>query len=114
MRLTSWTAPADLDPECLALCTAINDHVEGIITTESCCGHGERPYRIWIHPLSFGALPPLLYWLDRCHTGYHGWQVVAYTDCGAGGPFFMIEGPAGAYEEAGKIAALLADAAEAP
>jgi hypothetical protein len=112
MRLTHWSPPTDLDPECLALCDAINNHVDGVITTSSCCGHGENPYRIWVHPSSLETLPPLLYWLDRCHTGISGWHMTVSTDCGAGGPFFVIEGPAGAYEEAARIAALLAAEAQ--
>ena len=33
--------------------------------------------------------------------------MVVYTDCGSGGPFFMIEGPPGAFAEAEKIASLI-------
>ncbi len=58
-----------------------------------------------LDPASFDELPPVLYWLDRCHTGFDGWRMVVYTDCGAGGPFFLIEGPAGAYAESEQIAA---------
>lgn len=112
-----WAAPADLDPECLALCQAINDHVPGVITTESCCGHGREPYRIWVHPqLGPDALLPLLYRLDQCHTGLEGWRMEVYTDCGMSHVTWMIEGPPGAYAESEKIATFLAedDAARHP
>jgi hypothetical protein len=108
----TWTPPADLDPECAALCEVINNHVPGVVTTESCCGHGNQPYRIWIEPTSMEALPPLLWYLDACHSGLRGWQVIVDTDCGASGPFFRIEGPAGAYAEAEKIAEIIREDAE--
>jgi hypothetical protein len=110
--VTLWLPPADLDPECLALCKAINEHCPGVITTSSCCGHGKDQYSIWIHPVALEALPPLLYWLDGCHSGKSGWQVIVYTDCGAGGPFFRIQGPSGAYADAEAIAALITEASD--
>jgi hypothetical protein len=107
-----WTAPADLDPECVALCEAINVAARGrVATVSSCCGHGEKPYRIWIDPITLDDLPPLLYWFDACHSGIDGWQVRVYTDCGGGGPFFVIEGPVGAFADADKIAGLIVKAA---
>lgn len=108
MKAGTWLAPADLDPECLALCQAINDHVPGVITTESCCGHGKAPYRIWVHAASLEDLPPLLYWLDQCHTGLPGWRMEAYTDCAADHTTLMIEGPVRSYEAANIIADHLA------
>lgn len=35
-----------MDPLCILLCDVLNS-VSGIKTTESCCGHGKTPYRIW-------------------------------------------------------------------
>lgn len=35
-----------MDPEVVDLCKVINA-LPGVITSESCCGHGETPYRIW-------------------------------------------------------------------
>jgi len=105
----SWTPPDDLDPECLDLCTAINECVPGVVTVESCCGHGERPFAIWVHADSLDSLPPLLYFLDDCHTGLPGWSMTVYTDCGGGQAFLRIDGPAGAFEAADKIACHLRD-----
>ena len=34
------------DPEVFDLCEAMND-LPGVTSFESCCGHGERPFRIW-------------------------------------------------------------------
>jgi len=42
----TWTPPNDLDPEVLDLSVALNA-LPGIETYESCCGHGQLPYRIW-------------------------------------------------------------------
>jgi hypothetical protein len=103
-----------MDKECVALCAAMN-RMKGIRTTSSCCGHGKNPYRIYFQPRSLAALPPLLFWFDGCHCGFYGWTVVVYTDCSAGGPFFLVEGPTGpeAYAEAESIASLLTGEAEA-
>ena len=101
--MSDWAPPADLDPEVLGLCRAMNAF-PGITTVESCCGHGRFPFRIWFAPESLDALPPLLYWFDQCHSGEDGWRVVVYTDCSADHPSFMAEGPCGGYESADVIA----------
>jgi hypothetical protein len=92
-----------MDPECIKLCDAMNK-VPGIRTIESCCGHGERPYRIWFKSKNLKSLPLLLYWFDRCHVGYPGWNVSVSTDCAMSPVTFMVEGPIGAYSESDDIA----------
>jgi hypothetical protein len=52
-----------IDQECLPLCDAIN-RISGIDTFESCCGHGDNPFRIWFSVNNLEALPQLLYFLD--------------------------------------------------
>jgi hypothetical protein len=52
-----------IDPECLALCDAINE-IPGIETRESCCGHGENEFHVWITVHYWEHVPTLLYWLD--------------------------------------------------
>lgn len=106
--MSSWQAPADLDPEVEALCRAMNS-APGIMTTNSCCGHGEQPYRIWFISSSLDALPPLLYWFMACHCGCYGWRVEVTTDCGMKPVDFMVEGPKGqeAYDQSVRIARLL-------
>jgi tRNA(Phe) wybutosine-synthesizing methylase Tyw3 len=100
-----WQAPADLDPECLRLCTALNT-LDGIRTIESCCGHGDYPYRIWVVADSLDALTPLAYWLMMCHCGVPDWRLIVGTDCGMSAVKFMVEGPIGdeAYAQANVIA----------
>lgn len=99
----SAAPPADLDPEVLSLCRAMNAF-PGIVTIESCCGHGNEPFRIWFMATSLEALPSLLYWFDACHTGQYGWSVRVHTDCSADHATFTAEGPCGAYEAAESIA----------
>ncbi len=53
----------NLDAEVKNLCSAINK-LPGIMTIESCYGHGNYPYRIWIVVKGLKYLPPLTYYLD--------------------------------------------------
>lgn len=88
-----WPPPG-MDEGCQELCTAINA-IPGIITTESCEGHGQTPYLIFFRAQHLQVLPPLLYWFDSCHTGVRGWRVYVYTDCACSPTRFVIEGPVG-------------------
>lgn len=100
--------PNDMDPECIALCEAMNK-VTGITTEGSCCGHGERPYAIYFRVRRLAQLPRLLYWFDACHCGYYGWECRVRTDCAMSPVYFYVEGPVGekAYAEALDIAKLI-------
>lgn len=102
-----WRPPYDLDFEIRELCIQMN-RFPGIQTTCSCCGHGKRPIGIFFLA-SLEDLPPLLYWCDHhgcaCHSGVRGWVVKVYTDCTMRPASFLLEGPAGDYEGAAKIAA---------
>ena len=109
MKNAPWQPPQDIDRECIALCQAIN-RFPGLHTTESCCGHGERPYLMFFRPDSFDAMLPLLYYIDKCHIGVEGnWIVRAYTDCAADQSRFVLEGPVGdvAYRDSVTIAEAL-------
>ena len=99
----------DLDPECVALCDALN-RLPGVRTTESCCGHGEAPFWIWFMVRRLRDLPRPVYWFASCHCGCRGWRVVASTDCAMSPVLFMVAGPVGAegYAQASKIAKLIA------
>lgn len=94
-----------IDPECIRLCRAIN-HIRGIKTTESCCGHGKTEFMIWFKVIDIAQLPKLLYFLDPCHVGFRWWCKVT-TDCGMSPVHFRIESIAigeKAYEQADIIA----------
>ena len=98
--------PKDIDHECYALCVALNK-LPGIRTIESCCGHGNEPFRIYFEADTLEALPHLLYWFDSCHNNCTGWTVIVTTDCGFSPVTFTIEGPVGCFLEANHIATLI-------
>src|SRR5262245_19934666 len=79
-----------MDKECIALCDALNTF-PGIRTIVSCCGHGERPFRIWFMARFLAALPPLV----GCLRGYEDWRCTVETDDTASITRFLIEGPVG-------------------
>ena len=60
-----WKPPEALDKACKSLCIALN-RLPGVETTESCCGHGDNPYRIWMDVdwQSVGGIT-----LARCSSG---------------------------------------------
>ena len=97
-----------VDEECVALCEAMNKF-PGIETVESCCGHGVHNYRIFFRAETLDNLPSLLYFFDQCHSGCHGWRVIAKTDCSMCPVSFMAEGPIGekAYEDSKTIANIM-------
>ena len=90
-----------MDKECIALCDAINT-LPGIRTLLSCCGHGERPFRIWFIARSLAALLRLL----GCLRVYDGWRCEVETDDSVSVARFLIEGPVGerAYSDAKRMA----------
>lgn len=98
--------PPDIDKECVALCEAMNA-LPGIRTIESCCGHGERPFRIWFKTARLRNLPRLLYWFNGCHSAVYGWTVQVTTDCGMSPATFCATTEAmgeQAFQEANEIA----------
>ena len=99
-----------IDKECLALCEALN-LLPDIETTESCCGHDIKPFKIWFRSKTLESLPPLLYFFDGCHCGSYEWSVTVSTDCAMSPVVFRIQGPIGekAYQESAAIAKLLAE-----
>jgi len=57
-----------MDVECVLLCRAIN-HMPGVETTESCCGHGERPFTVWLKAARLRDLAVLARAIDRRYGG---------------------------------------------
>ena len=94
-----------IDRDIVNIVKAMNEF-PGIRTVESCCGHGEHEVSIFFEPETIDALPPLLYYFDKCHSGVT-WPVTIYTDCGADHVTWVVEsvnkGPV-AYIEGNKIA----------
>ena len=71
---------AGVDSDIVDLVIQMN-RFEGIQTLDSCSGHGKDGVWIFFHTKSLEDLPPLLYYIDSCHCGVAGWQVIVYTDC---------------------------------
>ncbi len=102
-----------IDPECMELCIALNV-IPGIATTESCCGHERRPFRIWFVSDSIKSLATLMEILAR--YGSHGtpskWTVSIPIEYWAHKRreypvVLLFEGPTGAYKQANEIASLI-------
>lgn len=93
----------DLDPQIKELVKAMN-LLPGIMTTCSCCGHGQHEIWIFFRAQRLVDLPALLYFLDSCHTGVKGWRCVAKTDCAMSPVTFFVEGPTSDYAGGRKIA----------
>jgi hypothetical protein len=81
--------PADMDAECILICDALNA-LPGIQTVESCCGHGERPHRIFFSAVLIEHLRPVLM---ASHSS--GWHVEARWANGGDAIYFLLEGPIG-------------------
>ncbi len=108
-EVCEWSAARyidGIDPEVVKLCDALNS-LPGVETFESCCGHGRTPFHVWVMVRRMRDLPRLCYWLAACHSGVGGWRVVAQTDCGMSPVTFMVEGPAGDFDGADRIAEVI-------
>jgi hypothetical protein len=103
--------PSDMDPECVGLCEALNT-LPGVTTLESCSGHGEEPYRIWLKVERLRNLPLVAYWLQPCHSDVmRKWFMYVNPHCTVRTLYgddpavdFVVEGPAGAFDDAEQIA----------
>lgn len=96
--------PSDIDPECRALCEAMNE-LSGIQTYESCCGHGEREIWVFFCAQTVVALGRLIEAVD-CEAA--GWKIEAnYTNSDLGPVSFLFIGPCGDYAGAEKLAAAI-------
>ena len=82
--------PANMDPECITICNALNA-LPGIATHESCCGHGSEPHRIFFTSETVDGLAPVL----RCSLS-SAWSVEARWANGNDTVYFMLKGPIGA------------------
>lgn len=86
-----------MDLECIPLCDALNS-LPGISTFESCCGHGELPFRIWFHADTLEALIIPTISFNKFYGNKIGWRIEV---CHSEHPLkvnFMVEGPVGDYD----------------
>ena len=83
----------NMDRECVTLCDAIN-RIPGVVTIESCCGHGRTTYRIFFRleheERGLDYLPILLYYIRACHVGFE-WECHVWTDCDMSPAIFILE-----------------------
>ena len=102
-----WEPPADVDPELLKLLQALNS-LPGIRTSNSCCGHGKAPMRVWLRADGPRSLLPIGWALDKRYQRRAFTCTVDITDMPADSVLFLLEskeiGPP-AYLEAEKLAA---------
>ena len=75
VKKPEWTPPADLDPECLALCRALN-HLPGVTTYASCCGHNRYPFQVWFTIDGLPYLGTAMCALNECSARAKDWRVV--------------------------------------
>ena len=60
----------DIDCEIRELCMLLNS-IEGVETTESCCGHNEFPCRIWLKVEDIATLTFLCFNFFNCEPLWH-------------------------------------------
>ena len=98
------TAPVWMDKEVVPLVDALNA-MKGIVTVESCCGHGKDPFYIWFYAESVDTVRPLF----ELVSTRRGWRII-FQDY-----IFCLKGPKGerAYREAEQLAAAIVRGKEA-
>jgi len=68
-----------MDKECIKLCDALNE-IKGVETSESCCGHGVRPFSVWLKCDNSKQLFPLIRQISRNYANNDWHCEVALTD----------------------------------
>lgn len=107
-----------MDKQCVVLCDAINK-IPGVRTTESCCGHGKQPMRIWLRVKTVQNLFILARSVNRMYGGpvnnrteFREWSVIVQDqDSGIGVVFLLESSTKGrqAYRQANRIARNIRD-----
>jgi hypothetical protein len=97
-----------MDPQCIALCDAMNKH-DGIETFESCCGHSVNRYLIFFTVKDVQNLAPILNVRAGLRKRWHLWNIIATGPPGCEKVYFCLEGPKGekAYRDAYRMAKFL-------
>ncbi len=90
--------PDDMDDECIALCNLLN-RIPGVRTSESCCGHGKSPFRLWFRCTDITVIARLARCVDRNYSDGL-WEVVAENADGEPVGFFCLrtKKPCSGYE----------------
>lgn len=110
---SQWQPPDDIDPQCLAICTVLNQW-EGVQTRKSSCGHGTGPFRVFFEVDSLDVLWNLtaqVWAICKVKFGDEFcWQIIS-SHGPSGRYLFRLEGPPGDFEAANIIARGLKPAA---
>ena len=85
--------PSDMDAECIEICDALNA-LPGIMTQQSCCGHGRNRFMVIFGCSSFESLAILA---QACTSS--AWNIS--TGYGSEGLHFALNGPIGPEDMAG-------------
>lgn len=67
MKENSFVVPPDMDKEAIEICQELN-RLEGVETTESCCGHCKRQFMIFFRCTSFRELGILYRCVNRNYS----------------------------------------------
>ncbi len=84
MNKPTWEPPEDIDKECIAICKAINS-LYGIHTIESCCGHEQDRFAVFIRVYDLDCLA---YFLGKIHKV--GWVCEVYASESREAPTFYL------------------------
>lgn len=80
---------AHMDPECIPICDALNA-LPGVKTSESCCGHGKQPFRVFFNCQSFDTLKRVARAIESS-----SWKIEALYHNGSDALGFLLEGAIG-------------------
>lgn len=81
--------PRSMDPPCIPLFHALNK-LPGIRTTSSCCGHGKKPFRMWLEACTLSNVTAVVRRIDGRYLGFE-WRCLAYINESAWRTSFCLE-----------------------
>lgn len=80
----------NMDAPCVPMCDTLNE-LPGVETFESCCGHGQRPYSVWLKTTDPYSLSVLARAVDRRYVcSQQLWSLTLETCEVKGGPMFCV------------------------
>lgn len=74
-----------MDSECVVICDAIN-RIPHVRTVESCCGHGDFPFSVYLQTDDMRYLAIVLFYAQG-----QGWNMRLRTDCSMQPPYIVLD-----------------------